>query len=152
LRDLIERVAALETRAKVVVEGGPEIAILVDSDQVEQMMINVTKNAAEASLEAAAREPGETASEIPAVSISWHVYESTVAIEVKDRGPGLLNPDNAFVPFYTTKSEGTGIGLVLSRQIAEAHGGTIQLSNRNDAHGCVARILLPTRGNGHANS
>jgi nitrogen fixation/metabolism regulation signal transduction histidine kinase len=110
----------------------------------------VTKNAAEASLEAAARSQEQT--QIPAVSISWHVNESAVAIEVKDRGPGLLNPDNAFVPFYTTKAEGTGIGLVLSRQIAEAHGGTIQLSNRNDVHGCVAKIVLPTRDSVHANA
>jgi nitrogen fixation/metabolism regulation signal transduction histidine kinase len=150
LRDLIERVAALETRTKVVVEGGPEIAVMVDSDQVEQMMINVTKNAAEASLEAAAR--GQEQDQVPAVSISWQVNESAVAIEVKDRGPGLLNPDNAFVPFYTTKAEGTGIGLVLSRQIAEAHGGTIQLSNRGDVHGCIAKIILPTRDNAHASA
>jgi nitrogen fixation/metabolism regulation signal transduction histidine kinase len=150
LRDLIERVAALETRTKVVIEGGPEIAVMVDSDQVEQMMINVTKNAAEASLEAAAR--GQEQNQVPAVSISWQVNESAVAIEVKDRGPGLLNPDNAFVPFYTTKAEGTGIGLVLSRQIAEAHGGTIQLSNRNDVHGCVAKIILPTRDSVHASA
>jgi nitrogen fixation/metabolism regulation signal transduction histidine kinase len=152
LRDLIERVAALETRTKVAVEGGPEIAVMVDSDQVEQMMINITKNAAEASLEAASREPADAVNGIPAVSIAWSVNDSLVAIEVKDHGPGLLNPDNAFVPFYTTKAEGTGIGLVLSRQIAEAHGGTIQLSNRKDAHGCVARILLPTRENANLNA
>ena len=152
LRDLIERVALLETRTKVAVEGGPEIAVMVDSDQVEQMMINITKNAAEASLESAAREPVDAANGIPAVSISWSLNDSLVAIEVKDHGPGLLNPDNAFVPFYTTKAEGTGIGLVLSRQIAEAHGGTIQLANRKDAHGCVARILLPTRENAEFNA
>jgi nitrogen fixation/metabolism regulation signal transduction histidine kinase len=145
LRDLIERVAALETRTKVVVEGGPEISVMVDSDQVEQMMINITKNAAEASLETAGKGPNPPASDAPAVSIAWSLNDSLVAIEVKDRGPGLLNPDNAFVPFYTTKAEGTGIGLVLSRQIAEAHGGTIQLSNRKDVQGCVAKILLPTR-------
>jgi signal transduction histidine kinase len=62
---------------------------------------------------------------------------------VSDSGPGLLNPDNVFVPFYTTKSEGTGIGLVLCRQIAEAHKGSIQLSNREDAHGCVATVVFP---------
>ncbi len=152
LRDLIERVAALETRARVVVDGGPEITVMVDSDQVEQMMINITKNAAEASLESASREPSSPPSELTAVSISWSVNDSQVAIEVKDHGPGLLNPDNAFVPFYTTKAEGTGIGLVLSRQIAEAHGGSIQLSNRQDTHGCVARIVLPTREHLHANA
>jgi len=66
-----------------------------------------------------------------------------LTVRVVDSGPGLMNSDNAFVPFYTTKSEGTGIGLVLCRQIAEAHNGSIQLSNRTEGQGCVATVVLP---------
>jgi len=145
LRDLIGRVSALETRVNVEVEGGPELKVVVDSDHIEQMMINVIKNAAEASIEAAERTPQSTDTKPVDVCISWSTNEGQVAIEVKDHGPGLANPDNAFVPFYTTKPEGTGIGLALSRQIAEAHGGSIHLSNRLDSQGCVATIVLPLR-------
>ena len=58
-------------------------------------------------------------------------------------GLGLANTTNLFVPFFTTKSSGSGIGLVLSRQIAEAHGGTLTLQNRSDGNGCIARLHLP---------
>lgn len=143
VRTLIERVAALETRVKVQVAGGPEMTIPVDPDQVEQMMINLIKNAADAALETADLHQDNGAS--PDVSIDWGYSESLLKIQIKDRGPGLMNPDNVFVPFYTTKEEGTGIGLVLSRQIAEAHGGTIQLAQREDAAGCVATVLLPVK-------
>jgi two-component system nitrogen regulation sensor histidine kinase NtrY len=139
--ELVGRVALLETRVPVKVVGGPRIVALIDTDQVEQMMINLVKNAAEATLETAVAGGNGGSS----VEISWEKDESHLHIYIADRGPGLLNPDNAFVPFYTTKSEGTGIGLVLSRQIAEAHNGSIQLSNRADAPGCVATVVLPLR-------
>ena len=64
---------------------------------------------------------------------------------VEDNGIGLLNPSNAFVPFYTTKPGGSGIGLVLSQQIAEAHGGSIELANRRNERGCVVKVVLPYR-------
>lgn len=134
---LIERVASLETRLTVVVAGGSAAEIKIDPDQVEQMMINLIKNAAEAALEASQAEG------TPRVEVSWTTSESRIAIAIADNGPGLLNPDNAFVPFYTTKTEGTGIGLVLARQIAEAHLGSIQLANRVNGHGCVATVVLP---------
>ena len=79
----------------------------------------------------------------PAVSIGWKVLDKAVALIIEDNGPGLLNPSNAFVPFYTTKPSGSGIGLILSRQIAEAHGGSLELTNRPDERGCRARVLLP---------
>lgn len=69
--------------------------------------------------------------------------DAWLAIEVEDDGPGLARTDNLWVPFFTTKPGGTGIGLVLSREIVENHGGTITLENREGAHGCVARIELP---------
>ncbi|HEU5399789.1 MAG TPA: ATP-binding protein [Terriglobales bacterium] len=140
LRRLVERVSALETRVAIQVTGGPEVTVPVDPDQLEQMMINLMKNATEAALETTAADASSAA-----VSVGWTYSESLLKIEIKDRGPGLMNPDNVFVPFYTTKEEGTGIGLVLSRQIAEAHGGTIQLTNREDVQGCVATVLLPLK-------
>jgi signal transduction histidine kinase len=73
----------------------------------------------------------------------WDVSERDLTLTIEDNGPGLLNPSNAFVPFYTTKPSGGGIGLVLSRQIAEAHGGSIELVNRTDKRGCRARVTLP---------
>jgi signal transduction histidine kinase len=62
---------------------------------------------------------------------------------VEDEGPGLSNTGNLFVPFFTTKPGGSGIGLVLSRQIAEAHGGSLVLENRTDRQGCRASLRLP---------
>jgi two-component system nitrogen regulation sensor histidine kinase NtrY len=99
---------------------------------LEQLFINLIKNATDASLETG----GNVAARVTA-------GRSSIAVEVIDDGPGLSNNGNLFVPFFTTKPQGTGIGLVLSRQIAEAHGGTLTLENRYDARGCVARVMLP---------
>jgi two-component system, NtrC family, nitrogen regulation sensor histidine kinase NtrY len=137
IRDLLVRVASVEQRVSVHVLDGPNVSIRIDPDQIEQLMINLVKNAAEATLELHSEEkPAE-------VEINWENANGNLQIRVADQGPGLLNPDNAFVPFYTTKAEGTGIGLVLSRQIAEAHHGSIHLSNRLDRVGCVATVTLP---------
>ncbi|MGA8529287.1 MAG: ATP-binding protein [Acidobacteriaceae bacterium] len=57
--------------------------------------------------------------------------------------PGPANPDNLFVPLYTTKKSGTGVGLALARQIVEAHGGAIDLRNRPNTQGCHAEVRLP---------
>jgi signal transduction histidine kinase len=94
--------------------------------------INLVRNAADASIET-----GGT------VSLSWTRQDGHVDVEVADEGPGLATTANLFVPFYTTKPSGTGIGLVLCRQIAEAHGGVLSLENRGDRRGCVARVRLP---------
>jgi nitrogen fixation/metabolism regulation signal transduction histidine kinase len=105
---------------------------------LEQVLINIVRNAAEAVIQAG----HEAVSQAP-VSIRWSLNSHFLQIHVVDSGPGLLNPENAFVPFYTTKESGSGIGLVLSRHIVEAHGGSIQLLNRTDAVGCVAVISIP---------
>jgi len=145
LGPVVERVAGLELRVRVRVAPGPEITLMIDPDQIEQMLINLVRNAVEATLEphpANAKEPAESQPE-PEVTIRWEMNGMEATVLVEDNGPGLLNPDNAFVPFYTTKAEGSGIGLVLSRQIAEAHGGSIQLMNRREARGCTAKVVLP---------
>jgi nitrogen fixation/metabolism regulation signal transduction histidine kinase len=131
----VRRVAALETRVPVKVIDGPELAIRADGDQLDQALINLLRNAADAALATGG-----------GVEITWRADESVVEVLVRDEGPGLPTTANLFVPFFTTKPDGSGIGLVLSRQIAEAHGGMLSLENRSDARGCVARLRLPRRG------
>jgi two-component system, NtrC family, nitrogen regulation sensor histidine kinase NtrY len=129
---LIRRVASLETRLTVLLVPGPELTVMADPDQLEQLLINLQKNAADAAIQT----HGD-------VHIGWNSSGGTLEIWVEDEGPGLSNTTNLFVPFFTTKPGGSGIGLVLSRQIAEAHGGTLTLENRPGGAGCMARFLLP---------
>ncbi len=129
----ISRVAGLESRMKVEVLPGPEVTLQADGDQLEQILINLIKNAVEAS-----RETGG------GVRVMWKKDATFLDVIVQDDGPGLPNTTNLFVPFFTTKPEGSGIGLVLSRQIAEGHGGTLVLQNRGDGQrGCEAHLRLP---------
>jgi nitrogen fixation/metabolism regulation signal transduction histidine kinase len=131
----VRRVAALETRLPVFVEGGPAMRIRADGDQLDQMLINLVRNAADAALETGG-----------GVRLGWRLQQGALAVHVEDDGPGLPPSRNLFVPFFTTKPQGSGIGLVLSRQIAEAHGGALSLENRDDARGCVASVRLPLDG------
>jgi two-component system, NtrC family, nitrogen regulation sensor histidine kinase NtrY len=130
--ELVRRVASLETRLPVKVAAGPEATINGDSAQLEQLLINLVRNAVDASLETGG-----------VVECGWEQNTSKIEVWVTDEGPGLANTANLFVPFFTTKPEGSGIGLVLSRQIAEAHGGTLTLENRHRLRGCEARLQLP---------
>jgi len=132
LGELVERVVNLEPRLKVQIAPGPKIQISADAAQVEQLLINLVHNAVDASLETNG-----------AVSIRWRESGDCVEVAVKDEGPGIMNPTNLFVPFFTTKPGGSGIGLTLSRQIAEAHGGTLSLTNRQDRVGAEALLRLP---------
>ena len=129
---LLRRVAGLETRAPVILLPGVNVLIQADADQLEQLFINLLRNAADAALETEGR-----------VKISWVRSGAQLEIRVEDEGPGLSNTANLFVPFFTTKPGGSGIGLALSRQIAEAHGGSLTLENRKPENGCVARLRLP---------
>jgi nitrogen fixation/metabolism regulation signal transduction histidine kinase len=130
--DWISRTVKLETRVKVIVAEGPRVVISADADQLEQLLINLVRNAADATLEAGG-----------AVQVGWSRQGSQLEVRVLDDGLGLPNTANLFVPFFTTKPGGSGIGLVLSRQIAEAHGGELSLANRSDTRGCEARLRLP---------
>ena len=145
LGPLVARAAGLETRLKVCVEPGPDLAFQADPDQLEQMLINLIRNAADAVLETRTTEEqaAKAAPEKNGVVIRWDADREEVTLAIEDEGPGLLNPANVFTPFYTTKPSGSGVGLVLSRQIAEAHGGSIDIANRPSGHGCVVRVILP---------
>ncbi|MFL6207303.1 MAG: sensor histidine kinase [Pyrinomonadaceae bacterium] len=128
----VRRIVALETRLSVQVQAGPELIIQGDEDQLDQLLINLLRNAVDAALETGG-----------GVRVSWGQTATHLNIWIEDEGPGLSNTANLFVPFFTTKPGGSGIGLVLSRQIAEAHGGTLTLANRRNAQGCEARLRLP---------
>jgi two-component system nitrogen regulation sensor histidine kinase NtrY len=128
----LRRIAALETRLPVRVDSGPELTIRADGDQLDQMLINLVKNAVDASLETQG-----------GVALSWARDNGMLEVRVEDEGPGIAGGANLFVPFFTTKPEGSGIGLVLSRQIAEAHGGTVSVENRANGGGAVAIVRLP---------
>lgn len=133
LRPLIERAAALDHRHPVSIHG-ENIHAEIDPDQLEQVLINLLKNAHDA----ADQTDGE-------VEVRLGQDADSITIDILDTGPGVSNPDNLFVPFFTTKPGGTGVGLVLCRQIAEGHEGTLTLENRKDGAGCVARLSLPNR-------
>ncbi len=132
LADWVCRAAGLETRIAVNVLAGPALTVRADGDQLEQVLINLLRNAADAALETGG-----------AVSVSWRKNGNYLEVLVEDEGPGLPNTANLFVPFFTTKPGGSGIGLVISRQIAEAHGGSLTVENRAPRPGCQARLRLP---------
>jgi two-component system nitrogen regulation sensor histidine kinase NtrY len=134
---LLRRGAGLETRMGITVVAGRDVQVRGDRDQLEQLLINVVSNAVEASLQTRPRGDGQ-------VTVGWQASAETVEICIDDDGPGLTDGVDVFVPFYTTKDHGSGIGLTLSRQIAEAHGGSLTLENRRNAPGCRATLRLPT--------
>ena len=129
---LVQHVVDLEPRLKVEVVSGPTKIIRADAAQIEQALINLVHNAVDAALETQGN-----------VAIGWRQKEGCVEIFVQDEGPGIMNPANLFVPFFTTKPDGSGIGLPLSLQIAEAHGGSLVLLNRKNGKGAEALLRLP---------
>jgi nitrogen fixation/metabolism regulation signal transduction histidine kinase len=132
LGQLVQRVIDLEPRLKVQTLPSSKTVIRADAAQIEQALINLVHNAVDAALETHGT-----------VALGWHEKGSAVEIFVEDEGPGIMNPTNLFVPFFTTKPDGSGIGLPLSRQIAEAHDGTLVLMNRADRQGARALLRLP---------
>jgi nitrogen fixation/metabolism regulation signal transduction histidine kinase len=142
---IVDRVVTLEKAHHIKVQPGPRLIVQADVDQLEQLLINLVRNAVDAVRDTAGR-----------VSIGWQRIPATsppvMELWVEDEGAGLSNTGNLFVPFFTTKPGGSGIGLVLSRQIAEAHGGTLQLANREDRSGCRASLRLPLQTMGQTRS
>jgi two-component system, NtrC family, nitrogen regulation sensor histidine kinase NtrY len=144
VRPLLERVVSLETRLEVALGDAPSVEVFADPDQMEQLLINLVRNGVEAACSAReeALAAGATPEE-PIVSMRSNVDADFLSVVIEDNGPGLTNTANLFVPFYTTKKTGSGVGLVLARQIAEAHGGTLELRNRAGTHGCEAELRIP---------
>jgi signal transduction histidine kinase len=136
---LLRRVAGLETRMNVEVVADLDVQVLGDRDQLEQLLINLIANGVDASLQSRPGGDGQ-------VAINWRADDDAVEIHIDDDGPGLAEGVDVFVPFYTTKDHGSGIGLTLSRQIAEAHGGALTLENRAAGPGCRATLRLPAQG------
>ena len=132
LAPLVRRIARLEQRCPISVGPLPELTLNADADQIEQALINLSKNAAEAALQTGG------GARIRVSEQSGHAL-----IEIEDDGPGLAKTENLFVPFFTTKPGGSGVGLVLARQIVENHSGSLSLQNREDAQGCLVRVTLP---------
>jgi two-component system, NtrC family, nitrogen regulation sensor histidine kinase NtrY len=132
LNGLLRRVTSLELRTQVFFEECPPLTIQGDTDQLEQVLINLIRNAVDATQETGGR-----------VFVRHERTQATVSIIIRDEGPGLSNTANLFVPFFTTKRGGSGIGLVLCRQIAEAHNGSVSLRNALRGRGCEAILTLP---------
>jgi nitrogen fixation/metabolism regulation signal transduction histidine kinase len=148
------RITAMEPRVPIALTPGPDISLMADPDQLEQMLINLLRNAADAvleSAEAANSNGAKHSAAEPRIELTWKLNGKDLVLTIEDNGPGLMNPSNVFVPFYTTKPSGSGIGLVLSRQIAEAHGGSLELSNRIDQRGCRVTVILPLKASVEAN-
>jgi two-component system, NtrC family, nitrogen regulation sensor histidine kinase NtrY len=130
---LLEQVVLLEQRLSVELEPGPAVVLNADPDQLEQMFINLLANAVDATL----------ANNAQAVRVAWRIVDSAVWVTIEDSGMGIANTENLFVPFYTTKPKGSGVGLALAQQIARAHGGEIRLINREEGDGARATARLP---------
>jgi signal transduction histidine kinase len=130
---LLEQVVLLEQRLSVELEAGPPIFLHADPDQLEQMFINLLANAVDATL----------ANNAQTVRVGWRIVDFSAWVTIEDAGMGIANTENLFVPFYTTKPKGSGVGLALAQQIARAHGGEIRLVNREDGLGARATVRLP---------
>ena len=139
MAELAPRITQLETRLPIIILPSPPITLLCDPDQIQQALINLLQNAVDAALNPEARTPGH----VPQVTLSWTVDPTELLILIQDNGLGIDNPANLFVPFYTTKPQGSGIGLVLAQQIATVHHGSITIVSNQARRGCTVTLTLP---------
>ncbi|WP_405631095.1 sensor histidine kinase [Pseudoalteromonas sp. Ld20] len=139
--DFIHSTTALYPQINWQLPKSPDISFFVDCQQLQQALVNLITNAIEAS------NTNQSASNKEPISLTlqWKISEGKLLIQLLDSGVGIANIDNLFVPFYTTKTQGSGIGLVLSRQIAMNHDGDLHIENRDTQRGVQATIVLPTR-------
>ena len=141
MASIIDRICLLHQNIHIDFSSVSEVEVNVDKAQIEQVLINLLKNANES------QHAVHTEDALPPIEIKMETSPHDVLVYVCDRGTGIRNVDNIFTPFYTTKSNGSGVGLLVSRQIIEAHGGSLQLQNRQDCQGGVAIISLPKTQN-----
>jgi two-component system nitrogen regulation sensor histidine kinase NtrY len=134
INSLVNKIIPLYAKNNINITDNPDVILHIDPVQIEQVLINIIKNAVESTL---------SINTEGLIDLSWLVEENTFTLTISDEGAGILNPDNLFVPFYTTKQRGSGIGLVLCRQILDAHNGQLTLTNRHDKKGCIALISIP---------
>lgn len=137
---LFDKICVLFKNQPIVIETEEDVDLLIDPVQFEQVLINLFKNAVEAMSQ---MNPGGV------ISVRWQVVDRIFRLVVCDQGGGIGNPENLFVPFYSTKKHGSGIGLVLCRQIIEAHDGRLSIVNRSDSPGCCATVEIPIPGQGN---
>ena len=135
LRDCLRIAVAMEHRAPVTLIEGPDLVIQADAGQLEQALVNLIGNAVDASLPTG----GST-------TVTWSRADEAVLLTITDEGSGVQNPENLFVPFFSTKQGGSGVGLVLSRDIIERHAGELTIENRKGASGCIVTIRLLIEG------
>ncbi|QLE85802.1 PAS domain-containing protein [Shewanella sp. Scap07] len=133
LEKLVQSITPLFDNIQLRTANGP-IDIYADEVQLKQVLVNLIKNARESM---ASLPDGK-------VIICLHRHSSAIEIQVIDSGCGISNMDNIFVPFYTTKEKGTGIGLVLSRQLVVNNGGDLDIRNNDNGIGAQANIYFPT--------
>jgi nitrogen fixation/metabolism regulation signal transduction histidine kinase len=134
INDLVNKIIPLYAKSNITITDSPDVILLIDPVQIEQVLINIIKNSVEST---------QSVNSKGVVNLNWLVQGNTFTLTISDNGGGILNPDNLFVPFYTTKQRGSGIGLVLCRQLLDAHQGQLTLTNRLDIKGCIATISLP---------
>jgi nitrogen fixation/metabolism regulation signal transduction histidine kinase len=131
LQAMLDKITPLFNQRNIVVDCQPQLMAHVDPVQFEQVLINLLKNADEAMIDKSAD-----------ILVRANTDVDSIIIEIIDSGVGINNTDNLFTPFYTTKKQGSGIGLVLCREIIEAHQGNLSLENRSDQQGCIVKIEL----------
>jgi len=134
IHELINKIIPLYQSNHINIQPSEKVSLLIDPVQIEQVLINLIKNAVESV---------NSTNKNGKIEVSWNLNKDRFQLMIGDQGAGISNESNLFVPFYTTKKQGSGIGLVLCRQILEVHDGKLSLKNKTNETGCIATIDLP---------